>query len=145
MLFKGKQFSILKTKFWDLHQDWETPIPGFFILAIRRKGIKSIADFTDQELEEFGKILRILIKGMHQTLKIKEVYLFQNEDSKHDFHLWIFPRHLWMDKFGRKIESVRPIINWAKRNLNTPKVHQEILDYVRKIKEWMENSINFLQ
>ena len=53
---------------------------------------------------------------MRDVLKIEEVYFFQNEDTEHGFHLWIFPRHKWMEKFGRKIQSVRPIMNYAKEN-----------------------------
>jgi hypothetical protein len=65
---------------------------------------------------------------MRTVLGIKDVYFFQNEDTSHGYHLWLFPRHGWMESFGRKIESVRSIMNYAERNMATPqqieKVHQ---------------------
>jgi diadenosine tetraphosphate (Ap4A) HIT family hydrolase len=128
--------NIITTKLFDIHQDWEVPIPGFFIVASLRK-IKSVADFTDEECAEFINLLRKLRQGMGRILEIKNVYLFQNEDTEHDFHVWIFPRHDWMEKFGKKIQSVRPIVNYAKKNMVTEEVFREVKEYVKKIKEYM--------
>jgi hypothetical protein len=87
---------------------------------------------------EFAKLLKFLRKGLLVKLKIKEVYLFQNEDSKFGFHLWIFPRHEWMEKFGRKIQSVRPIMNYAKENMMTPEVIDELKKNVRIMKLYFD-------
>ena len=65
------------------------------------------------------------------------VYLFENEDTKHWFHLWVFPRFEWMEEFGQKVESVRPIINYAKEKMNTPKVREEVKEFVRKMRDYM--------
>ena len=85
------------------------------------------------------QLLKKLRIGMKNILDIKEVYIFQNEDSEHGFHVWIFPRHLWMEKFGRKIESVRPIMNYAKENMANEKTIQEVKDAVRKVREFMNS------
>lgn len=134
MLFPKE--NIIITKYFDVHQDWEVPIPGFFIIASLRK-IKSISEFTDEEANEFIDLIRNIRKGMKDILKIKEVYLFQNEDTGHDFHLWMFPRHDWMEKFGKKIQSVRPIINYAKENMLDDNVAGEVKEYVQKMKNFM--------
>jgi len=128
---------IISTKLFTVHQDWEVPIPGFFILAPLRK-IKSIAELTDEELSEFSMLLRKVRQGMQEVLQIDEVYLFQNEDTEHGFHLWIFPRYKWMEQFGRKIQSVRPIINHAKENMINDDVFKQVKDYVKKMKTHME-------
>jgi len=128
--------TILITKYFDIHQDWEVPIPGFFIIASIRK-VKSMADFNEEEARDFFKLLYKLRKGMRDILGIKEVYLFQREDSGHGFHLWVFPRCNWMIKFGKKSESIRPIITYAKENMKTEKVSKEIKDMVEKIKDYM--------
>jgi len=112
---------IITTKLFNVAQDWEVPIAGFFIVAPLRK-IKSISEFTDEEAIEFINLIKKVRKGMRQVLKIEEVYLFQNEDTEHGFHFWIFPRFDWMEKFGRKIQSVRPIINYAKENMLDQKI-----------------------
>ncbi len=129
---------VIVTKLFDIHQDWEVPIPGFFSIATVRK-IKSVAEFTDEEAQEFSKLLCKMRKGMKEVLGINVVYLIQNEDTTGDFHLWMFSRHKWMERFGIKIESVRPIINYAKENMVNDKVIAEVKEYVKKMKEYMKD------
>ena len=93
--------NIITTKLFDVAQDWEVPISGFFIIAPLRK-LKSVDQFTDEEAIEFIHLIRKVRKGMRDVLRIEEVYFFQNEDTEHGFHLWIFPLHKWMEKFGKK-------------------------------------------
>ena len=127
----------MKTKLFTVGQDWETPIPGFFIISPLRK-VRSIAEFTDEEAIEFVNILRRLRKGMEEVLGIKDVYLFENEDTgSHNFHLWVFPRLEWMEKFGRKIESVEPIMTYAKEHMMTDEIFGEVRDYVKRMEKYM--------
>jgi len=137
ILFPNEQ--VADAKYFEVHQDWEVPISGFFILAPKRK-ISSISEFTDEEATEFIQLLQKVRQGMQEVLSIKDVYLFQNEDTEHNFHLWIFPRHSWMEKFGRKIQSVRPIMNHAKENMTTDEAIREVKEYARKMREYMKNS-----
>jgi len=130
--------NIITAKYFDIHQDWEVQIPGFFIIAPLQK-LKSIDEFTDEEAIEFVNLIRKVRKGMRDVLKIDEVYFFQNEDTEHGFHLWIFPRHKWMEKFGRKIQSVRPIMNYAKENMLSDDVFKEVKEDVKKMKEFMSD------
>jgi len=132
--------TVLITKYFDIHQDWEVPIPGFFIIASVRN-IKSIADFTEDELREFSQILCQMRIGMREILNIQEVYLFQREDTEHTFHLCLFPRYDWMEKFGKKSESMRPIINYAKENMCNEDIFREVKKTVAKIRNYMEKLI----
>ncbi|HII29435.1 TPA: hypothetical protein HA317_00015 [Candidatus Woesearchaeota archaeon] len=75
---------------------------------------------------------------MRDVLKIRHVYIFQNEDSKHYFHLWVFPRHKWMNRFGRKIESVRPIIEYAKENMANEGVFKQVRAWVGRVRGFMD-------
>lgn len=127
---------IIVTEHFDVHQDWETPIPAFFIITSRRK-IRSVEEFNDEETEEFIKLVRKVRKGMREILGINDVYLFQNEDKEHHFHLWLFPRYEWMERFGRKIESVRPIINYSKENMANSETVSQVKKAVKQIKEYM--------
>jgi diadenosine tetraphosphate (Ap4A) HIT family hydrolase len=130
--------TVIITDYFDVHQDWGVPIPGFFIIASKRK-ISSVADFNDDEPQEFMKLVCTLRKGMRDILNIKNIYLFQNEDTEYNFHLWIFPRFEWMEKFGRKIESIRPIINYAKENMVKDEVLGEVRSRVKQMKEYMKD------
>lgn len=130
--------NIITTKLFSIGQDWEVPIPGFFIIAPLKK-LTSISNFTDEEAIEFIQLIRKIRIGMRDVLKVEEVYFFQNEDSEHGFHLWIFPRHSWMEKFGRKIESVKPIMNYAKEKMLTKDVFNQVKKDVKKMKEFMSD------
>ncbi|PIQ68234.1 MAG: diadenosine tetraphosphate hydrolase [Candidatus Taylorbacteria bacterium CG11_big_fil_rev_8_21_14_0_20_46_11] len=128
--------NILTTKYFDVSQDWEIPIPGFFIIAPLRK-VRSVAEFSDEEATEFIYLVRKVRKGMKDVLGIEDVYFFQNEDTEHNYHQWILPRHKWMEKFGKKIESVRPIMNYAKENMVNDSVFKEVRGAVQKMKTYM--------
>lgn len=130
--------SIFTSKYFDIHQDREIPISGFFIIESLRK-LKSIDEFTDEEAVEFINLIRRLRKGMRDVLDIKDVYFFQNEDTEGGFHLWVFPRHKWMEKFGRKIQSVRPIMNYARENISNDDLLKEVKEDVKKMKKFMTN------
>jgi diadenosine tetraphosphate (Ap4A) HIT family hydrolase len=132
--------NIITTKLWSVHQDWEVPIPGFFIIAPLRK-IRSLSEFTDWEMIEFISIMRTVRRGMQSVLNIEDVYFFQNEDTSHWFHFWIFPRHSWMEQFGRKIESVRWIMNFAKEFMLDDKNMHEVGEYVIKMKKYMSDFV----
>ena len=129
---------VIVTQYFDIHQDWDVPIPAFFIIA-STKGRVSIDEFNDEEVEEFFTLLRKLRKGMRKVLGIETVCLFQNEGTHHRlFHLWVFPRYEWMDRFGAKVESIRPVINYAKENMANTDVSREVNDAVQKIGDYMK-------
>lgn len=123
------------TRHFDAHQDIEIPIPGFVILASRRH-ILSVEEFTDEERKDFIDTLCRVRKAMRQALGIQTVYLIQEEDTSDHFHLWIFPRYEWMtEKFGRKIQSVRPIMEYARENMKTPDNLQKVQEASGKLQE----------
>lgn len=134
-----KEEIILKTEKFTVWQDREVPIPWFFILA-PNKDLRSIDEFSKGELEEFTEILVKIRKWMRKELGIKDVYLFQNEDTVGNFHLRIFPRHDRMEKFWRRIQSVRPIMEWAIENMVNEETFKEVKKSVQKMKEFLENS-----
>lgn len=129
-----------KSQFFQVAQDWEVPIPAFFIISSLRDGMKSIDQFSDEELSDFVLLIKDVREGMRKALAIDEVYLFQNEDSEHAFHLWIFPRYSWMEFLGRKIQSVRPLINYAKTNLLDDASILAVEKAAEIMKQWLANS-----
>lgn len=110
---------IIKSKYFDAHQDYEVPIPGFIIISSRRH-IQSIDEFTNEEQVDFIKFLCRMRSALRKILRVEVVYLYQREDTCHHFHVCMLPRYDWMTKkFGRKIGSIRPIVSFAKKNLRT--------------------------
>ncbi len=129
--------TILKTETFNVGQDWETPIEAFFVIGANDKTKRSFSDFSDEELRELADILKKVRVAMEHVLNIKDVYIFQNEDTEHGFHVWIFPRHDWMEKFGRKIESVRPIMNAATAERSVEPYISEVKNITEKLRSYL--------
>lgn len=131
---------VIATKFFHAHQDYEIPIPGFVILSTRRH-IKSFDEFTDGEASEFVDLVRKIRKAQREALGIKHVYFVQEEDTKDHFHLWFLPRYAWMNdeaKFGRKVSSARPVLQFAQKHMKTP----ENIAKVKASAEKLRNHLN---
>ncbi|MFA6268298.1 MAG: diadenosine tetraphosphate hydrolase [archaeon] len=130
---------VFESKSFVVGQDWEVPIPGFMIAGAKRKA-KSILEFNDSERKEFIELIYKTRKGMKEALGLNEVYLFQNEDTEGGFHLWMFPRLAWMEKFGKKIESVRPIMLHAQKNMMKPETIKLVKNNVNLMKKYFERN-----
>ena len=132
--------TVLVTKTFKVEQDWETPISGFFTIASLDKTKRTIADFTDEELTELILTMKKVRYSMTDCLGIKDVYIFQNEDTETWFHIWMFPRYEWMEKFGLKVESVRPIMNFAREHMVDEATIKQVSAEAQKIKSYLNHS-----
>lgn len=128
---------IIETEHFNVGQDWEVPIEGFFIIGANDKSKRSFADFSENELHELVDILRKVRLAMDTVLDIKDVYIFQNEDTEHGFHVWMFPRHDWMEPFGRKIESVRPIMKMALNERSVEPYLTQVKEAAKKVQAFL--------
>lgn len=46
---------IISGKYFEVHQDWEVPIPAFFVMVPINEPLRSSIDqFSEEELIEFG-------------------------------------------------------------------------------------------
>lgn len=130
--------TVLTTEHFDAHQDFEIPIPGFIIISSRRH-LQSVDEFTNEEKLDFADTLIAVRAGMRKILNIDVVYLVQEEDTSHHFHVWMFPRYNWMsEKFGKKTPSLRPIMEYARENLKTTENLKEVEKSVSKLKTYFE-------
>jgi len=132
--------NITKSEYFDAHQDYEIPIPGFIIISSRRH-IQSVDEFTEDEQQDFIEFLCRIRSVMRKALGIETTYLFQAEDTTHHFHIWLIPRYSWMtEKFGTKIESVRPIINYSKEFLRTESDIAKVEEATQKLKQFFSSA-----
>jgi diadenosine tetraphosphate (Ap4A) HIT family hydrolase len=130
--------TVLTTKHFDAHQDFEIPIPGFIIISSRRH-LQSVDEFTDEEKLDFIDTLIAVRTGTRKALAIDVVYLIQEEDTSHHFHVWVFPRYDWMsERFGKKTPSLRPIMEYARENLKTTENLKKVEEAVSKLKSYFE-------
>ena len=131
---------IAESEYFVAEQDYETPIPGFVILASKRH-LYSIDEFTKEEQQDFIKFLCCLRKTIRKALDIEHIYIVQEEDttSSH-FHVWLFPRYSWMkEKFGSKIESVKPIMKYAIENMKDADNLSKIDHATQKLKQFFSS------
>jgi diadenosine tetraphosphate (Ap4A) HIT family hydrolase len=117
--------NIYKSEYFDVHQDLETPIPGFLIISSRRH-IKSIDEFTDSEQLDFIKTITLARKAQRQILSIEHIIMVQEEISKHHFHVWLFPQYDWMDNIGGRVSAISTIMNYAKESMKTIEILESI-------------------
>lgn len=132
--------AIAESEYFVAEQDYEFPIPGFVIVASKRH-VQSIDEFSDDEQRDFIKFLCRLRLSMRKALAIEHVYIIQEEDTTTShFHVWLFPRYEWMkEKFGRKIESVKPIMEYARKNMKTENNIQEVEIATQKLKQFFSS------
>lgn len=128
---------ITETSNFVLHQDPEVPIKGFLIIA-SKKHIKSITQLTLEESSELFMLVYRARLAMEKVAQIKEVTIIQEERSGH-FHLWLLPRHDWMqDKFSNSLSSIRDMMGYCKENYKTKENIDEILLTIDNIKKYFK-------
>lgn len=120
---------VFETEYFHAHQDVAYPIKGLIILASKRH-IKCFDELTEKEKIDYIQLLSKIRKAQRDVLGIEYVYYFYNEDTTHHFHTWMLPRYDWMYEFGRSVESVRPVLLYARNKMNTKENIQEVLDAI---------------
>lgn len=131
--------TILETPHFHAHQDVAYPIKGLVILASKRH-VKSIDELTEEERMDYITILTRIRKAQRDILGIEYVYYFYNEDTTHHFHTWMVPRYEWMYQFGRSVESVRPVLLHARKELNTPEHINEVRLAIKELAKELEGN-----
>lgn len=127
---------IYEGKYTILGADPEIPIPGFFIVNIKRH-INSFSELNKEERNEIGNVIVYAEKALKELNIVQEVTLVQEERSKH-LHIWIFPNYTWMtEKFGKGITYLRDISEYAQKNVNKTDI-QEVLNVIEKTKNYFE-------
>ncbi|WP_101842446.1 HIT family protein [Halobacillus sp. Marseille-P3879] len=123
---------IIETEHFHAHQDVAYPIKGLIIVAAKRH-IKCLDELTEDESLDYINVLTRIRKAQREALGIDYVYYFYNEDTSHHFHTWMVPRYEWMYKFGRSVESVRPVLLHARNEMNDKENIQEVIEAIHTL------------
>jgi diadenosine tetraphosphate (Ap4A) HIT family hydrolase len=129
---------VIETEHFHAHQDVAYPIKGLIILASKRH-IKCFDELTEEEKLDYINLLTKIRKAQREVLGIDYVYYFYNEDTTHHFHTWMVPRYEWMEKFGRSVESVRPVLLHARNEMNDENNVKEVLDAIQQLTKALHN------
>lgn len=109
-----------------LSQDWELPIVGFFIVS-PKKHIEKLEELSNNERNEMFDIVNETIKVLRQN-KICDRFdiIFEEKENRH-LHVWIMPRHKWMDELCDDIiDNVGMILSYAKSNFRDEDIYEKI-------------------
>ena len=123
---------VYETEYSHAHQDVAYPIKGLIILASKRH-IKCFDELTEEEQLDYIHVLSKIRKAQRKVLDIEYVYYFYNEDTTHHFHTWLVPRYEWMYEFGRSVESVRPVLLYARNQMNDEENMREVIAAIKKL------------
>ncbi|WP_042460576.1 HIT family protein [Neobacillus dielmonensis] len=125
---------MVETEHFHAHQDVAYPIEGLVILASKRH-IKCFDELTEDEKIDYINLLTKIRKAQRTALGIEHVYYFYNEDTTHHFHTWMVPRYEWMHEWGRSIESVRPVLLYARNHRNTDENRIRVFSAIEALKK----------
>ena len=108
-----------------LSQDWELPIEGFFVVTPKRC-VECFSELSSDEQHEMFDIVNKTIKILREN-NICERFnvLFEEKENRH-LHVWIMPRHEWMEQFGSITKHIDDIFNYAKDNFRNEDVYKRI-------------------
>jgi len=124
MAYENKNFT--------LSQDWELPIPGFFIVS----PIRCIDKFEELSTEEKTEMFEIVDKTI-KVLRDNNVcdrfdVIFEEKENIH-FHVWIMPRYKWMgDLVGGITKNIGQIFEYAKNTMRTEENYKKIKEITNK-------------
>lgn len=120
-----------------LSQDWELPITGFFVVA-PKKHVESLLELSNNERIEIFEIANKTIEILEKNKVCNNYNMILEEKNKKHFHIWIMPRHEWMEKFdGGIINNIGKIFEYSKLHMRT----KENLEEIRKITNIVEKGL----
>ena len=132
---------IQKTQYFVVHQDPLIPLPGFLVIASLRH-IRSIAEMSDSEYDEFACLIRTTHHAIKEATKIEHLTIVQEESSIH-FHLWFFP---WtkevIEKYGSpSLTKIRDIMADLRMHTLGAMEWEELEKSITEIKAQIDYSV----
>ena len=119
---------------FNMSQDWELPIPAFFVVSPNRC-VDNFGDLTFEEQIEIYDIVNKTIKILRENNVCDRFnVIFEEKENRH-FHIWIMPRYKWMeDKFGNITQNIGNIFKYAKSDMRTEEVFNQINNITNLVK-----------
>lgn len=128
---------IYESDYFHVHQDVAYPIKGLVILVSKRH-FYGMDELMDEERLEYISLIHRIRYEQRIRLGIEKVYYFYNEDTTHHFHLWMVPRYEWMKQFGNSVESLRPVLLYARNFMNHEENMKEVLEGINQLREGLK-------
>lgn len=132
---------IMRTKNFDISQDFELPINGFIVIGSIRH-IESINEMTMEEKKELIELIDIIIKSLKKLNVCSQYDVVWEEKDNNHFHVWLMPRHQYLlDAMGTNImKKIGELFNYAKNNLRTEENLKSINETIEKLKQELKSN-----
>ncbi len=112
ILYKSKNFCVT--------QDLELPIEGFIIISSIRH-VEKLNQLNDEERTELISLAIKITDILTDNDICNDFNLILEEKPNVHFHMWVMPRHQWMqEQFGKVLKNIKPIQDYAINNMRTP-------------------------
>lgn len=122
----------IETTHFYAHQELVYPVKGL-IVVVSKRHFKGLDELTEEEQLDYIQLLSNIRKVQRKLLKVESVYYFYQEDTTHHFHVWLMPRYKWMDRIGRSVESIRPILSEVLQNYSSEIQRDEALETAERL------------
>jgi len=137
--FANHQFSLpcgiaFENENFTVSQDWELPIPGFFVIA-PKKHVENLCELSDEEQAEMFAIMNKTIRILKENGVCNKFNFICEEKKNVHLHIWIMPRHEWMNQLvGNITKNIGAIFAHAKKFLRT----DENYEYIKKVSDMVK-------
>lgn len=122
-----------------LSQDFELPIQGFFVVS-PKKHIETFGELTEAERIEIFEIVNKTIEILRKNNICDRFDVIFEEKKNRHFHIWIMPRHKWMQEIGGNIiDNIGKIFEYSKANMRTKENFDKINEINNIIRKEFEN------
>lgn len=127
---------IVRTKNFDISQDFELPINGFIIIGSIRH-IESINEMTFDEKQELITFIDIVICELKKLGVCSQYDVVWEEKEGNHFHVWLMPRHKYLlEAIGANIiKKVGDLFEYAKTNLRTQENMSQFMIRLKNLKQ----------
>ena len=126
---------IVRTKNFDISQDFELPINGFIVIGSLRH-VESINEMTAEEKQELITLIDVVIKYLKKLDVCAQYDVVWEEKDNNHFHVWLMPRHKYLlEALGTNImKKVGELFDYAKNNLRTEENLKDIYNTIKKLR-----------
>ena len=132
---------IKETKFFQVINDFEIPIPAFLIINSKRH-IGSLAYFTEEESADFIDFLVQVRAALKKVLGVERVTIIQEEKTiDSHFHMWLFPWYPWMGAVGSGLPAIRSIMEFARTHNKTEIILKQIAEDSEKLRIFLSQQL----
>lgn len=118
---------IYKNEYFVVTQDFELPIDGFIVISSIRH-VEQLAELSDKERMNLIDLINKIINILKSNNIAEEYNIILEEKRDYHFHVWLMPRHKWMqEKFGKIMKHIKEIQEYAIQNMQTKENIEKII------------------